>query len=183
MDGVLAEFKKVNSIDKLYEKGYFANLKPMQNVIAAIDYIHDETDIEVNILTSFLSDSNYAKKEKMEWLDKYLPDLLPSNYIFVPYGIPKRFYISDRLSRSDFLLDDYTPNLLDWNKKGTGIKLLNGINNTNGTWVNRNGLCVKHDDKELEFALIELCSSEISAKHLPTNYLYVENQDDLEMEI
>ena len=36
MDGTLAEFKKVDTLEKLYEKGYFLNLEPHMNVVEAI---------------------------------------------------------------------------------------------------------------------------------------------------
>lgn len=34
----------------------------------------------------------------------------------------------------DYLLDDYTKNLSEWEPPARGIKLINGINHTNGTW-------------------------------------------------
>ena len=36
-------------------------------------------------------------------------------------------------------MDDYTKNLLTWEPPAIGIKLLNGINHTNGTWK---GSCI-----------------------------------------
>ena len=41
----------------------------------------------------------------------------------------------------NYLLDDYTKNLASWNPN-QGIKLLNGINHTRGTWQ---GNAVRYD--------------------------------------
>lgn len=66
MDGTLAEFKKVDTLEKLYEKGYFLNLEPHMNVVDAIrSIVTDHSEIEVYILSAVLSDSPYAVTEKM----------------------------------------------------------------------------------------------------------------------
>ena len=45
-------------------------------------------------------------------------------------------YAFDRLTKNDFLLDDYTKNLKEWEAQGgTGIKLLTDINHTRETWT------------------------------------------------
>jgi len=36
MDGTLAVFTPVNQLETLYQEGYFANLKPIDNVVGAI---------------------------------------------------------------------------------------------------------------------------------------------------
>ena len=76
MDGTLAEFKKVDTLEKLYEKGYFLNLEPNMNVVDAIrSIVTDHSEIEVYILSAVLSDSSYAVTEKNAWLDQYLPEI------------------------------------------------------------------------------------------------------------
>lgn len=135
MDGTLAKFKKVDELETLYEKGYFLNLEPIDNVIDAVKIIiKKHPEVEVNILSSVLSDSQYALKEKNKWLDKYLPEIDSKHRIFPPCGIDKKDYIAGDVSENDFLLDDYTQNLNLWQPPARGIKLLNGINNTHGTW-------------------------------------------------
>ncbi|MEG1993587.1 MAG: 3'-5' exonuclease, partial [Oscillospiraceae bacterium] len=80
------------------------------------------------------TDSIYAHWEKNNWLDKYLPQIDSSHRIFPFCGDRKSDYVG-KLTQSDILIDDYTVNLLDWqNNGGTGIKLLNAINNSKGTW-------------------------------------------------
>lgn len=133
MDGTLAEFKYVNYQEQLFEEGYYANLRPHKNVLEAVRSLINNSDIEVFILSAYLTDSKYALNEKNEWLDKYLPEIKNNHRIFVPCGTDKKAAISN-LTDKDFLLDDYTVNLLDWTPPGKGIKLINNLNHTKGTW-------------------------------------------------
>lgn len=136
MDGTLAVFTPVDELETLYEKGYFLNLKPHENVVAAIkEIITKHPEVEVNILSAYLSDSKYALEEKNKWLDKYLPEIDSKHRVFVPCGTDKKEGIPNGVSKDDFLLDDYTKNLNDWQPPARGIKLLNGINHTRGTWT------------------------------------------------
>lgn len=135
MDGTLAEFKNVDTLETLYEKGYFLNLKPNENVISAVkSIIAEDNGIEVYIMSSVLTDSEFALDEKNAWLDEHLPEIDADHRIFPPCGEDKKDYIPGEISGKDFLLDDYTKNLILWEPPGKGIKLLNGINNTHKTW-------------------------------------------------
>lgn len=135
MDGTLAEFKQVDTLEKLYEEGYFFHLKPQMNVVLAIKEMIKNPEIEVFIMSSVLSDSKYALDEKNRWLDFYLPEIDEEHRIFPACGEDKKDYIPNQsFGGNDFLLDDYTHNLTLWEPPGVGIKLLNDINNTHGTW-------------------------------------------------
>ncbi len=134
MDGVLAKFNQVDTMETLYEKGYFKNLEPMKNVLHAICDVIENKQAEVFILSAVLEDSPYAKSEKNEWLDKYLPEIDDEHRIFPACGEDKRTYVPSGVKDTDYLLDDYTKNLKSWQKDGQGIKLINGINHTKGTW-------------------------------------------------
>lgn len=135
MDGTLAVFHPADKLETLFSKGYFENLKPIDTVVQAVKNIkHMYPEIEVNVLSAVLSDSKYALNEKNNWLDKYLPEVTQEHRIFPPCGTDKKEYVPGGISKNDILLDDYTKNLMEWNHKGTGIKLLNGINHTRGTW-------------------------------------------------
>ena len=136
IDGTLAEFKVVDTLETLYEQGYFLNLKPNENVVEAIKLIVAENDdIEVFIMSSILSDSRYALDEKNAWLNKYLPEIDKEHRIFPPCGRDKKEYVSDGIKQDDFLLDDYSHNLTLWEPPGRGIKIMNGINGTKGSWI------------------------------------------------
>jgi len=143
MDGTLAHFNKVDTLEKLYEPGYFYNLKPIPNVVNAIkEIVNNHPDIEVYILSAVLTDSEYALEEKKMWLDKYLPEMDEAHRMFTPCGQDKKDYVD--IKESDYLLDDYTHNLNLWQPPAKGIKLLNGINHTNGTWKKD---CLRYDKK------------------------------------
>lgn len=133
MDGTLAEFKTVDTLETLYEKDYFINLKPNENVLGAIKQLIADNDFDVYILSAYLTDSRYALEEKNAWLDKYLPELPQEKRLFVPCGTDKSVAVPGLIRPDDYLLDDYTKNLSEWEPPAKGIKLINGINHTNGT--------------------------------------------------
>lgn len=156
MDGTLAEFKQIDTLEKLYEKGYFLNLHPQTAVVEAVKMIIRECpDIEVNILSAVLSDSNYALQEKNEWLDRYLPEIDAAHRLFPPCGSDKKEFVKNGVTADDYLLDDYTLNLDAWQPPGCGIKLLNGINHTKGTWQKEMVPCF-HRPKSLAANIINI---------------------------
>lgn len=135
MDGTLAVWHPTKKLEELYEEGYFLNLDPYQEVVSAIkQLVMFEPDIEVFILSAYLSDSPYALKEKNEWLDKYLPEIDQAHRCFCHCGTDKSLAVPGGIKSTDSLLDDYTVNLNDWCPPGIGLKLLNGINDTHKTW-------------------------------------------------
>lgn len=135
MDGTLAVFKPVEQLEVLYEEGYFRNLAPQINVLQAVKKIIQEyPDVEVYVLSAYLSDSPYALHEKNEWLNRFLPELDFDHRVFVPCGEDKSAFVPGKLNQDDYLLDDYTVNLNAWEPPARGIKVLNGINGTHGTW-------------------------------------------------
>jgi len=136
MDGTLAVFNRLETLEDLYEQGYFLNLAPHVNVVNAIKHIvKTEPRIQVRILSAVLMDSDHAFEEKNACLDRHLPEITREHRIFVPCGSDKKDRVRGGVTKEDFLLDDYTQNLLLWEVDGRGIKLLNGINNTRGTWT------------------------------------------------
>lgn len=134
MDGTLAKFQPVDTLETLYEKNYYLDLPEQKNVVQAIKKLTENPNIEVYILSAVLSDSLYALDEKNLWLDVHLPEIDEGHRIFPPCGAPKALYIPGGLRPDDHLLDDYTQNLILWEPPAKGIKLLNGINHTKGTW-------------------------------------------------
>lgn len=133
MDGTLAVFQPTKNLETLYEKGYFANLRPMERVLDGVkQFIVRHPEVEVYILSSYLSDSQFALEEKNSWLDKYLPEIKNDHRIFPPCGMDKKDFVPGGITELDYLLDDYTLNLNQWEPPAKGIKLLNGINHTRG---------------------------------------------------
>lgn len=135
MDGTLAVFTPVDELETLYQKGYFLNLKPQDKVVEAVRYIiKNHPEIGVYSLSAYLADSQYALSEKNEWLDNNLPEIDEAHRIFCPCGSDKKEYVPGGVREGDHLLDDYTKNLNEWEPAGKGIKLLNPINHTRGSW-------------------------------------------------
>lgn len=168
MDGTLARWKEASKTDELYEQGYYYNLEPNQKLIDDIKEMIWKGE-DIYILSSFLNDSKYALNEKNQWLDKYLPDLIKEKRIFAKYGDNKSGYIKNGISSTDYLIDDYTKNLIEWKASGgTGIKYLNGINHTKGTWK---GLMI--DEANEENSLLKLIDGFETNKD-PFNKKYLE---------
>lgn len=159
MDGTLAEFKPVKKIEELYEKSYFLDLKPNITVVRAVnDIVGNHPEVEVNILSAVLSDSEYALSEKKAWLKKYLPDIPDERCFFPSCGTDKKLAIPDGVRSTDFLLDDYTKNLNDWEPPARGIKLLNGINHTKMSW-GEDRISITRKPYEFEDALLAVIST------------------------
>lgn len=138
MDGTLAEWKENESTDILYEKGYYEKLKPNEFLLQVIKGLVKKGE-DIYILSSFLNDSKYALEEKNNWLDRYLPELSKNKRIFIKYGDNKALSVPNGVSKFDYLIDDYTKNLFDWNDAGgVAIKFLNGINNNSKQWQGLN---------------------------------------------
>lgn len=129
MDGTLAVFRKLSTFEDLLQPGYFRKLPPMDRVIRAVKLLMQRENVEVFILSSYLTESNTALKEKNLWLDKYLPEIDQNHRIFVPCGQCKKDYVPNP-SPKDRLVDDYGLNLNAWH--GLAIKIYNGINGTSG---------------------------------------------------
>lgn len=144
MDGTMAVWKKADYFEVLLEQGYFLNLTPQRNVLEAIKLIKDR-GIRVCSLSAYIEDSKYALQEKNLWLDRYAPYI--KERIFCPSTETKPMVFKSYYgfyNHRCILLDDYSHNLHIWNQLGgTGIKLMNGINGTKGTWKGArvSGLC------------------------------------------
>lgn len=137
MDGVLFKFDdQLPSLDLLFQKGYFANLKPQEKVVEALRNLIVQNPGQVYICSAAV-DSPYAIPEKMESLQRYLPELPKENMLFINYGSDqsKVDVIPGGITKSDILLDDYGPNLSQWDEAGgTAVKIVNDINDKTMSW-------------------------------------------------
>lgn len=136
MDGTLAKWNNVE-FEQLFEKGYYRNLEPNAELVSEVNKLVEQGE-DIYILSCVLPESAYALEEKKEWLREHVPNLPEDKYIFVPYGKNKADYLKEHYSpitNHDYLIDDYTQNLQEWKEYGgIGVKFLNGINHTRGTW-------------------------------------------------
>jgi 5'(3')-deoxyribonucleotidase len=133
MDGTLAKmFSKPNYLEKMYEQGFFAGLKPYAWVQQLNEFCKDRKDV---FILSACVDTEYCEKEKIFWLKTYLPNIPLDNYIFTKVGENKAEKVVEKLGeKADFyiLVDDYSKNIYDWQMYAInfiGVKFLNGINN------------------------------------------------------
>lgn len=175
MDGTLAVFRPVDTLETLYEKNYFLDLEPQVNVVEAVKDIIKKDEVEVFILSAVLSDSNFALKEKNEWLDKYLPEIDKNHRIFPPCGANKKDFIPDGIRNNDFLLDDYTHNLTLWSPPAKGIKILNGINDSRGTWQDSK-LSFSKSSSELAEDILSIVLNDKVIKHDLMKFVDVEKE-------
>ena len=102
--------------------------------------LYESGEAEVFILSAVLDDSRYAISEKDAWLNEYLSFVDVDHRIYVEGSVPKHLRVPGGVRMTDVLVDDYTKNLKEWPvfgdaKFGRAVKLLNGINGTNGTWA------------------------------------------------
>lgn len=138
MDGCLAEFIVLDQSQqyRLYEKGYFLNLRPQESVIEGLRYFMPQhPEINCFILSAYLRDSKWALQEKIMWLDRFFPELEESKRYFVPCGCDKSIVTFE--NEKAFLLEDHSPNLQQWvsgSSSRKGIKLINPINGSGRNW-------------------------------------------------
>lgn len=184
MDGTLAKWNNVE-YEQLFEKGYYRNLEANRELVDEVNSLIKQGE-DVYILSCYLTDSEYAFNEKKEWIKEYLPEFPEEKYILIPYSEPeldkdgnvikdengkvkmvqtnKAEYLKEHYSpitSQDYLIDDYTKNLLEWKEfGGVGVKYLNGINHTKRTW---NGLMLtsySNNEKLFELNLNRLVQIE-----------------------
>ena len=128
MDGTLARFHDENLyLERMFEKGFFRDLKPFENAVSAIKELVKDNTSEIFILSATVN--SCSLEEKQEWLDRYLPEIDKEHRIFTSLNVPKSEAIGHRLTDKDILIDDYNKNLLEWQKAGgTSVKAKNNLN-------------------------------------------------------
>ena len=128
MDGVINHFIKDG--DYLRE-GYFYGLPVHEEIKKTID-IFNEEKVEQFILSKYPNKT--ACFDKMKSIVELFPWFKRKNIILLPYEDDKTKYVG-RIDKNDILIDDFTPNLVEWQEiGGTPIKCINKINNTTGRW-------------------------------------------------
>ena len=143
LDGTLARFNVRNALERFdKEEGFFARLKAYKNI-----EVVNELAKTNNLFIISASPNEQADKDKMIWLEKYLPNINVENITICRLGQNKAQIIQDKynitINEQCYLLDDYTKNLIEWeNFGGTGIKRLTTVaDNSRKIWQ---GLVLKH---------------------------------------
>ena len=130
MDGTLARFHdEVDYLERMYEEGFFLNLLPFENVVAAIRlFMEDHPEIPVYTCTAAIN-SPFCIPEKEAWLDTFLPEIRKENRIYSEPGKSKAEYLDLETGPDIFLLDDYNKGLHMFQfDSGSAIKCHNNIN-------------------------------------------------------
>ena len=148
LDGTLARFNVRNALERFdNEIGFFANLLAYKGI-----EIVNELAKTNQLFVISASPNEQADKDKMIWLEKYLPNISIENITLCRLGQNKAQIIQDKynitINEECYLLDDYTKNLNEWeNFGGKGIKRITFVSdNSRKLWK---GLTLTHL-KELE---------------------------------
>lgn len=139
MDDTLAHFNQEKDALKRFseEKNFFLILKPSKLLlyiqIAIIEHLFD---LE-NVYVVSASPNSQADKDKAKWLEKHFKALPKENITFTRLGENKATHFMNKyhLDKKDLskytLIDDYTKNLIEWQKNGGKVlKYINEYNNT-----------------------------------------------------
>lgn len=136
LDGTIAKFNVRNALERFdKEKGFFANL-------GAYKGIEEVNELALNNQVFIISASpnEQADKDKMIWLEKFLPNIKKENITICRLGQNKAKVIEDKYSitinEECLLLDDYTKNLIEWETfGGKGIKRITKVSdNSTKKW-------------------------------------------------
>lgn len=139
MDGVLAQWDKACTFELTFEKDYFYNLLLEPAVKEALQLLID-AGFEVSVLSAAYEEG-HARIDKSRWLEKY--GMKHFNRLYTVCGENKADFIDVEEGVTYILLDDYNPNLINWdatNKNGgnfVAVKFLNGINGGTDAWKGR----------------------------------------------
>lgn len=136
LDGTLAKFNVRNALERFdKEVGFFAKL----GAYKGIEVVNELAKTNQLFIIS-ASPNEQADKDKMTWIQKYLPNVLIDNITLCRIGQNKAQIIEEKYSikidNNCYLLDDYTKNLNEWESfGGLGIKRLTSVaDNSRKLW-------------------------------------------------
>lgn len=136
MDGTIARFNVRNALTRFdNEIGFFAKLLAYKGITQI-----NEMAKTGNVYIISASPNEQADRDKIKWLNQYLPALKIENVVLCRLGENKAEIIKSQLNieidNETYLLDDYTKNLTEWESAGgVGIKRLTSVSdNSRGLW-------------------------------------------------
>lgn len=150
LDGTCAEWRNIELKVESYEDkekvmsklnrlllspGYFLSLSPYRNVCKAVDNLAKEREVYILSCAIYKDGVPNPESEKRQWIKEFLPHVPEDHIIIVPDGKDKTKFIEGGVQAFDVLLDDYSKNLRDFEAAGgVGVKLLNDVNESKGSW-------------------------------------------------
>ena len=182
MDGTLCRFyEQAFCVEKCREPGFFLRLRPYENLVKALEIIRNsELDTKENFCVYILSavyDAE-ARVDKQKWLGRIMGDDIPAFFVGVDTNKAEfvgSLFENTGLTENDYLLDDYSKNLVEWsNAGGTAIKFRNEVNGRGWNGYNFSGHTVYHDQDPEELAhdilsIMELIDEEKMSPDAPVS--------------
>ena len=173
MDGTLARFyDQAKCVEKMMEPGFFLNLQPYEATVNAVKLLCARDDLRLFVLSTV--DGDAARNDKRIWIAEKIGPELPC--LFCASGQSKADYVRDSfggLTEDDYLLDDYSRNLVEWESAGgRGIKFVNELNCRGWNGLNYGGRRIFYDQSPEEMAralLIEACLIQDDRKNAPVS--------------
>lgn len=136
LDGTLAKFNVPNALERFdKEEGFFKNLGAYKGIEVVNELARDNALFIISA-----SPNEQADKDKMIWIEKFLPNININNITICRIGENKAKIIQDKynitINDKCYLLDDYTKNLNEWeNFGGKGIKRITKVaDNSTKKW-------------------------------------------------
>lgn len=136
LDGTLAKFNVPNALERFdKEEGFFSKLGAYKGI-----EIVNELAKNNNLFVISASPNEQADKDKLIWLEKFLPNININNITICRIGENKAKIIQDKynitINDNCYLLDDYTKNLNEWESfGGKGIKRITSVaDNSTKKW-------------------------------------------------
>lgn len=109
MDGTIARFHDENLyLERMFEKGFFNDLKPFENAVYAIKQLVNDSTAEIFILSATVNSCSLDEKQK--WLDRYLPNISECSSILESTNRDKDQCYNDIVQATktlDMCKDDY----------------------------------------------------------------------------
>lgn len=162
MDGTLNYFEKGVPVEDTKKPGFMASRKPIEQMILFLSVLKLQ-GVQTGILSAVYQ-NNFSQKEKERWLDSQ--NLQGIERYFVPCGTSKGAVftaLKDKYpEKKVVLIDDYSPNLFDWEEAGgISLKFYNDINGNFGTWENhyqgRNAIKITDSISAMQHSLMFAC--------------------------
>jgi len=165
MDGTLCKFyERALCVERCREPGFFRTLSPYENLVKALQILRN-TPVEGKenyrvFILSAVYDGN-AGEDKEYWVRRYVCQDIP--ILFTPVDVSKADFVrglfgGSQPTENDYLLDDYSKNLIEWTEAGgIAIKFGNELNCRGWNGYNFSGHTVYFDQSPEELAHDILC--------------------------
>ncbi len=118
MDGVLADFFGEKDCVARFEteKGFFRRLKPLEKNVKALRKAIADGKHNIYVLSA--SPNARCDQDKIQWLNRYIPELETENAIIMRCGEDKSKYMR---TPDGILFDDYGKNIREWICNNAGV--------------------------------------------------------------